>query len=147
MTSVEERLRLLEDKEAIRDLLLAYGSALDGRDTKAYSELFAADGEWSGGVGQSKTPAGIKKMLDDLFSTPNPSRKSTGAYHLMSNMDIVVDGDTATAKSRWAWIAGNADGSPTILRSGIYEDALIREDGCWKFRKRRALTEFSTPFD
>lgn len=145
MTNVEERLRLLEDKEAIRDLLLAYGRALDSRDTKAYSELFAADGEWSGGVGQSRTPAGIKKMLDDLFV--NASDRFAKAYHLMSNMDIVVAGDTATAVSRWAWIGGNSEGGPAMLRSGIYDDVMVRENGSWKFQKRRAVTEFSAPFN
>jgi ketosteroid isomerase-like protein len=145
MTSVEDRLRLLEDKEAIRELLLAYGRALDARDTRAYSELFAADGEWSGGVGQSKTPAGIKKMLDDLFGNSTP--RFPKAHHLMSNMEIAVEGDTASATSRWVWIAGNAQGGPALLRSGYYTDALVREDGAWKFQSRRAFTDFSTPLD
>ena len=139
MTSVDERVRLLEDKEAIRDLLLAYGRALDGRDTQAYADLFAADGAWSGGVGQARTPAGIKKMLDDLFGS------STGgfskAHHVMANMAISVDGNTATASSRWMWMLGDADGSPMVMRSGMYEDELVREDGRWKFRSRRAITE------
>lgn len=140
MTSVEERLRLLEDKEAIRDLLLAYGRALDSRDTQAYADLFAAQGEWSGGVGQAKTPAGIKKMLDDLFGNSTGGGFSK-AHHVMANMVIEVDGDTATASSRWMWVHGDAEGGPLVRRAGIYEDALIREDGAWKFRKRRAVTE------
>jgi hypothetical protein len=40
-TSVEARLQALEDKEAIRSLLIDYGRALDSRDFKAYGELFA----------------------------------------------------------------------------------------------------------
>ncbi len=143
MTNVEERLRLLEDKEAIRELLLAYGRTLDGRDTKGYSELFAADGEWSGGVGQARTPAGIKKMLDDLFA--GGTSRFANAYHLMANMDIAVNGDTASARSRWIWIAGNAEGAPEILRSGYYDDLLVRENGGWKFQKRKASTEFTRP--
>jgi len=139
--TAEDRLRLLEDKEAIRDLLLQYGRSLDARDTQAYSELFAADGEWSGGVGQSRTPAGIKKMLDDLFSS------STGglskAHHVMANMVIDVDGETATAHSRWMWMTGDADGAPIVVRSGHYDDRLVRENGRWKFQSRRAVTELS----
>jgi len=141
MTSVEERLRYLEDKEAIRDLLIAYGRALDSRDTQAYSELFAAEGEWSGGIGQAKTPAGIKKMLDDVFA------KSTGQlvkpHHIMANMAIEVDGDTATASSRWMWILGDENASPIMMRAGYYEDSLVRENGEWKFQKRRAITELT----
>lgn len=141
MTSVEERLRFLEDKEAIREVLIDYGRALDRRDTQAYADLFAADGEWSGGVGQSKTPAGIKKMLDDLFA------KSTGgfskAHHIMANMVIKLDGDMATAASRWIWMTSDADGSPTVMRAGYYDDSMIRENGSWKFQKRRAVTELN----
>lgn len=143
MKSVEDRLRVVEDKEAIRDLLLAYGRALDSRDTKAYSDLFAEDGEWSGGVGQSRTRAGIKKMLDDLFANSTGSGRFPKAHHVMANMVIEVDGDTATANSRWMWVAGDADGGPNLLRAGYYEDALIREDGSWKFKSRRAVNELS----
>lgn len=143
MTSVEERVRRLEDKEAIREILLDYGRALDSRDTKAYSELFAADGEWSGGIGQARTPAGIKKMLDDLFGNSKGGGRFSKPHHLMANMVIDVDGDTATANSRWIWIAGEAEtgGGPNMIRSGYYQDVLIRENGSWKFQKRRAVTE------
>lgn len=139
MANIEERLRLLEDKEEIRELLLEYGRALDGRDTKAYSELFAADGEWSGGIGQASTPAGIKKMLDGLFA--NATGKFPKAHHIMANFDIDLDGDTATARSRWMWVAGDGEGKPKVVRAGFYEDSLVRENGRWKFRKRRAVTE------
>lgn len=139
MTSVEQRLRVLEDKEAIREVLLAYGRALDSRDTQAYADLFAADGEWSGGVGQAKTPTGIKKMLDDLFG--NSTGGFSKAHHVMANMVIEVDGDTATANSRWMWVHGDAEGSPVVRRSGVYNDELVRENGAWKFQKRRASTE------
>ncbi|MBT2187881.1 nuclear transport factor 2 family protein [Sphingobium nicotianae] len=149
MTSVEERLQILEDKEAIRGILLEYGRALDSRDTQAYSDLFAADGEWSGGIGQARTPAGIKKMLDDLFaggarnnSTPAEEKPRPRPHHLMGNMVVDVTGDTATAHSRWMWVMAGPDGSPHALRSGFYEDQLVRENGAWKIRKRRAVTEF-----
>lgn len=140
-------MRVLEDKEAIRGILLEYGRALDSRDTQAYSDLFAADGEWSGGIGQARTPAGIKKMLDDLFAGAARNSGSDEAprprpHHLMANMVIDVTGDTATAHSRWMWVMAGPNGGPHALRSGFYEDQLIRENGAWKILKRRAVTEF-----
>jgi hypothetical protein len=56
-------------------------------------------------------------------------------------MVVEVTGDTATAHSRWAWIRAGEDGAPHMLRSGFYEDELVRENGAWKIRKRRAVTE------
>jgi ketosteroid isomerase-like protein len=143
MASVEDRLRLLEDKEAIRTVLIDYGRALDSRDTQAYSDLFAADGEWSGGIGQARTPAGIKKMLDDLFAGSRNGGGFSKAHHVMANMAISVDGDTATAVSRWIWLTGDTNGSPVVMRAGYYDDAFTRENGSWKIQSRRAVTELT----
>jgi SnoaL-like domain len=60
---VEDRLRRLEDRAELRELILAYRRHLDARDLKAYGMLFAADGEWLGGTGYGKSPAGITAML------------------------------------------------------------------------------------
>ena len=139
MTSVEERLQVLEDKQAIHDLLIAYGRALDRLDTKAYSELFAADGEWSGGIGQARTPAGIKKMLDDIFG--QSTLRLASPRHVISNMVIEVQGDTGRASSQWMWLVGDKEQNPTIMRAGSYHDELVREKGEWKFQRRRAVTE------
>jgi len=138
--SLESRVQRLEDIEEIRDLLIAYGRALDSRDLDAYSQLFARDGEWRGGLGSARTPAEIKAMLEKAFAGMTPGLYRT-PHHVMSNFDIVLDGDTATAHSRWEWVAGDSGNAPTILRAGRYEDELVREDGRWRFQKRRAVTE------
>ena len=54
-TALEARLKTLEDREEIRQLLLDYGRFLDQRDFKSFSELFAkTDREWIGGMGKAK---------------------------------------------------------------------------------------------
>ncbi len=137
--TLEDRLRRLEDKEEIRDLLNEYGRTLDRRDLSAYSRLFAADGEWEGGLGAAKTPEGIRSMLEAAIG-PGPPRFA-GAYHIMSNMVISVDGEEATAWSRWTWVTQGPEGQPTVTRAGYYDDSLVREDGRWKFRRRVAATD------
>ena len=62
-----------------------------------------------------------------------------GTYHLMSNFEIVVHGDTATAWSRWTFIIPNADKKPSFSSGGHYEDSLVRENGHWKFKRRVAI--------
>ena len=49
--SVAVRLQRVEDHIAIERLLMEYGRALDNRDFAAYSQLFATNGSWSGGIG------------------------------------------------------------------------------------------------
>ena len=62
--TLEDRLRQLEDKEEIRDLLNEYGRTLDRRDLAAYSRLFAADGEWEGALhGHAPGQAGRSAVL------------------------------------------------------------------------------------
>jgi uncharacterized protein (TIGR02246 family) len=140
--SVEARLQRLEDKEAIRSLLIDYGRALDARDFKAYGALFAKDGTWKGGMGSATSPQNIAKMVADGFSRMSPSLYE-GSNHVMTSMDIELDGDTGKAWSRWLWVVVGSDGKPRVERGGRYEDTLVRENGEWKFRSRQAFTEIN----
>jgi uncharacterized protein (TIGR02246 family) len=137
-SSVEARLQRLEDAEEIRMLLLDYGRFLDARDLVAYSRLFAKDGEWAGGFGSAKGPTGILAFMEKNLGT-GPNRGNT--FHILSNFVINVDGDTATAWSRWTFVTPGADGKPVISQAGRYDDSLVREDGRWKFKRRVASND------
>ncbi len=134
--SLAARVQRLEDIQAIQNLLLEYGRTLDAHDLKAYSNLFAKDGEWGGGFGTAKTPAGILAMMEKNLPAPAPGAKKRITYHLMSNFIIDVHGDTGTAWSRWTFVVPGANDQPEAMHSGHYEDALIRENGQWKFQRR-----------
>ena len=135
--SVAERLQHLEDKEEIRLVLTNYGRYLDARDFAAYSRLFAKDGEWVGGFGTVKGPAEIQAFMEKQISGPNKGN----TYHILSNFEIELHGNTATAWSRWAYITPGADGKPVIAQGGRYDDTLIRENGAWKFQRRVASND------
>ena len=60
---IEGRLRVLEAKEEIRNLLQEYRRTLDVRDMRAFSALFAANGTWAGASGEATGPEGIYAML------------------------------------------------------------------------------------
>jgi len=140
--ALEARLQKLEDTEAVRQVLIDYGRALDSRDFKAYGSLFAKDGTWSGGMGSAQTPEGIQKMVEGGFAKMSPELY-TDSNHVMTSMDIEVSGDTAKAWSRWLWVIKAADGKPRLERGGRYEDTLVREDGKWKFKTRATTTEIN----
>jgi ketosteroid isomerase-like protein len=136
--SIGARLQRLEDVEEIRTLLLDYGRFLDSRDLAAYSRLFAKEGEWVGGFGSAKGPADILAFMQKNLGT-GPNRNNS--YHILSNFEIDVKGDTATAWSRWTFIVPAPDGKPVISQAGRYDDTLIREDGRWKFKRRVASND------
>lgn len=142
--SMEARLKKLEDRAAIHDLLIRYGQLLDEEDFVGYSKLFATEGVWEGGIGSAKGPEGILNMLEKVFG--RVSRGQYGnSYHVMSDIMIKVDGDKATSRSNWTWIVEGDDGRPVIQRAGHYEDRLVREAGQWKFAHRLTVTSLPPP--
>ena len=157
LQSLAARVKYLEDEKEIHDLLIAYERTLDTRDYKAYAELFTKDGEWSGGLGTASGPQAIYDMLTRGLGGNRGNSAVPGAaggarqptigwgstYHIMSNFKVDIDGDTATASSRWTFIT--AARGPGINIAGRYEDVLAREDSRWKFKKRQALNEVTAP--
>ena len=99
--------------------------------------LFAADGEWVGGFGTVKGPANIKAFMEKNMGT---SGNATHNYHLLSNFVITVNGDTATAWSRWTFVQPGERGA-AIAQAGRYDDTFVRENGVWKFKKRVASND------
>jgi uncharacterized protein (TIGR02246 family) len=140
-SSVETRLKQLEDKEQIAQVLIDYGRYLDGRDLKAYASLFAADGEWVGGFGTVKGRDSIQAFMEKNMGT-GPNRNNS--YHVMSNFMITVKGDTATAWSRWTFVTPGERGA-TIAQAGRYDDTFVREKGVWKFQRRVASNDTPAP--
>jgi uncharacterized protein (TIGR02246 family) len=140
--SIAARIQRLEDIEEIRTLLLDYGRHLDSRNLAAYSNLFAKDGEWVGGFGSAKGPAGILAFMEKNLGT-GPNRGNS--YHILSNFIIDVKGDTATAWSRWTFVVPGPDNKPSVSQAGRYDDTLVREDGRWKFKRRVASNDIPAP--
>ena len=140
MSALEDRLRALEDRKDIHRLFMAYAAALDARDLRAYAALFARDGEWMGGTGYARTPDGIRTMLEARLA-PNPPAPGPTHRHVVTNEDIQVDGDQATATSTWTLVARAEGDVPTLTLLGTYRDTLVREDGRWRFASREAHTD------
>ena len=138
--SLEARIQRLEDTQEIRDLLTSYGRLLDAHDLAGYSRLFAKNGEWVGGFGSAKGPAAIQALMEKNLG-PIAKGIPGSTYHLLTNFMIDVNGDTATAWSRWSFTVTGADKKPSILYGGHYDDKLIREDGRWKFLRRVAVND------
>jgi len=79
-------------------------------------------------------------MMREAFAdSPNPPENRS--FHLVSNILSEIDGDTATAWSRWTFYVKGEDGLPKAAIGGYYEDDLIREKGEWKFLRRLAMND------
>ena len=142
---MEQRLKRAEDELAIRRLLVDYAWTQDARDFAAYAALFAREGEWINGGTVHKGPADIRKMLDGIYGTPVPGYVNRESFHISTNIEISVDGDRATARSRHLLFMRGPDGRPRPMLAGQYRDDLIREDGVWKFLRRVDTPLMPTP--
>jgi hypothetical protein len=136
------RVQLIEDHIAIERVLLEYGRALDSRNFTDYSQLFATNGEWSGGMGTFRGPAAIKEGMEKAFKDSKAAAVPTN-FHVLTNAIIDVKGDRATAWSKWTFIR-MVDDKPVVALAGQYEDSLVREAGQWKFLRRTAQQPTST---
>jgi uncharacterized protein (TIGR02246 family) len=135
--SVEVRLRILEDREEIRQLTIDYGRTLDQRDFAGFAKLFTKDAEYGGGggAGMTKGPEAIAKLLEDVFQK-NPTNVNTPNFHLFCNETIQVNGDQATALSKGIFVVRGDDNKPDTVMLATYKDVLVRENGAWKFKQR-----------
>ena len=133
---ITQRLRRAEDMLAIRRLLIDYAWTQDARDFAAYAALFAREGEWINGGVVHRGPEDIRKMLDGIYGTPAPGYVNRESFHITTNIEIGLNGDHATARSRHLLFTRGPDGRPKPTLAGEYRDELIREDGAWKFLRR-----------
>lgn len=129
----------LRSAEEIRNLLVRYGLYLDAKDFDGYVSLFARDGVLDAPLGTATGPDGIRAMLGNVLGPVN------AGFHLYANPLIEVHGDEATSTSRFTYVQ-NIEGQPPEVRMvGHYDDQLRREDGQWKFARRKITIDAGKP--
>ena len=131
------RVQTLEDRDAIRALLVSYARTLDERDFAGFEQLWARDAEFIGGASDTaKGPAAIRDLLQGLLkvnAAPAPGRD----FHLVMNQTVEVTGDTATGFSRGTWVVTDPDKKMRISIIANYYDQFVREGGRWKFKRHQ----------
>ena len=139
LQNLAQRVQVLEDREAIRGLIKAYGRAHDTRDYQSLASLFSRDGEWVSGMGYAKGPKYIFTLMDGAIGhNPLPFPQGSGTFHLLSNDSISIEGDHASSITQWIYISEDETGRPVMSILGHYLDEFKREDGQWKFLRREA---------
>jgi len=144
LAKLATRVQVLEDREDIRALILAYGTAHDHRDYRTFASLFAKEGEWVGGLGSAKGPDAIFELMDRTIGH-DPKPNGSGTYHVMTNDQIKIDGDRASATTKWIYLTAGADNAPRMVFLGHYDDQFVRENGEWKFLRREAPVDIAPP--
>lgn len=140
--SIAARVQRLEDIEEIHELMYAYGRDVDTKNFAALGRLFAAKGRWGGVKGPGMIgPDGIREGMIKAFGADDWKNH----FHVFTNAIIHLDGDRATAISKWQFMGPAPGGGARTLLAGHYDDVFIRGDGHWKFLRRTVINDVPSP--
>ena len=154
VAALEQRLRALEDLEAIRRLKVRYAKLVDARYARRrprpreeiepiareIAALFAEDAVWDGGAGLGLA-TGRDAIRERLLE---PTLQFS--WHYFLKHDLELDGDRArgtwdilspctTREGRAMWLAG------------VEHDEYVRRDGVWLHASMRLEVVFMAPHD
>jgi hypothetical protein len=122
------RLQELWDRKEIEETLLRYTRGLDRLDLDLYRSAFTADG--TDNHGPAKSP---DEFLEEWMPKQD-GREVT--EHIVSNLTIEIDGDTAHVESYHLVAVKQKDEDVVNLHAGRYADRLVRQDGAWRIAVR-----------
>lgn len=142
MPSLEERLQRVEDLLEIHQLFVDYGAHLDAGRFDEYAALFSEDGEISmGPLGRAKGREEIRTLMAGTLEG-----RVGESYHIISSPVVQLEGDEATSEVMWTVIHRDSDGQPRLTMCGRHRDRLVREDGRWRFARRKGYVDIPASY-
>lgn len=140
MSSLEDRVRKLEDRAAIQDLVAFYFRATDDDDVDGLASCFVQDARFSasgfeGGVGREGVVAFLcaaRSAMQQTVHTPN-------------YVHITFQGEDAASGVVMAHLEIGIGGT-TVFAAVRYIDEYRRENGAWLFASREMRAVHVSPW-
>lgn len=141
MADLEKRLRRIEDRLELQDLVVRYFIAADDDDHATIGELFAEQGVFTapgfvGGRNRAEVVEFVKADRANMGPTVH-----TPNYALFEFRDDDHASGTVGAHLELA------RGGTTLFGAVRYQDDYVREGGRWRFARRELLTIHVGPWD
>lgn len=134
-----DKLKLLIDKDEIRDLIFSYCQTVDRLDYDRIKQLYHEDAKDNHGFNSSSS-------LDEFIELLKPfSAQSTGIHHAVCNSYIKVDGDYAEAETYLLASQYMPDGEgrhADIMCGARYLDKFTRVNNIWMFQERCLIIDW-----
>ena len=135
MSDVEQRLRAIEDRHAIYQVVCGYGYSIDGLNAESVGSFYTEDGVYAvGDVGAFEGRAGVMAIAD------RPTHRAlvaAGCAHMSSVPYVVIDGDRAVATCH-TMVPMHREEGFVLGRLSASRIQLVREsDGQWRIKHRQ----------
>jgi hypothetical protein len=141
---LEEKVRILEDKEAIRELKARYAYTLDAYDIESFLDLFVDDIIWESRKGKNVGKAALRDNVAKSFNIMPffahmyvapvikvlSDTEATGIWYMFEPETLVVNGE-----EKAVWVCAK------------YDEQYTKVNGEWKYKKVKADILFQTSFD
>jgi ketosteroid isomerase-like protein len=127
-----------DDLTAITALIHGYAERIDAGDLDGLAAMFAhATWRSPGRAEPLRGVAEVRKAYDGVILYDGiPCTK-----HVVTNVVVEIDGDTATARSYFTVFQARPDLPLQPIIAGRYHDAFVRADGAWRFADRLIIPD------
>lgn len=150
--SLEQRVRAIEDRDAILKALNQYTYLVDfGHEVREYTDIYTEDAIFQANAANGNLPTspgavvgreGLEKWITNEWQVRD-RLIAMGHYrlHIFSEPEITLDGDRATARSYFQ-TTDNDNGRIYVVSIGLYEDKFVRSpDGRWRMKERLLMRQ------
>ncbi|PXY35444.1 nuclear transport factor 2 family protein [Prauserella flavalba] len=117
------------EHERVRSVLHTYARAVDSGDLERLASLVTDDVELRRVDGPHEGREAFLAVYRDFFASPVEWCK-----HLVTNVDVVVDGGRAYVTAYFQAVMTSPDGAWAVY--GEYADELVAVDGTWLFHRK-----------
>jgi SnoaL-like domain len=137
MNAIEARLRLVEDRQAIHDVIVRYCRGVDRSDPDLVASAFhddAIDNHFG-------VVLPFREAIGTLKSARNGTPSKTTSMHNICNVLIELDGDIARCETYVTVIVRipQGDGAIDWTHAGRYVDRFERRNGEWRIAYRTVV--------
>jgi hypothetical protein len=136
MPTLEERIRAIEDRDAIRELTARYCQLAVAGKADEIVALFTRDGVLAAGDSEERGHPRLLELYRGSFAELRP-------IPFIHNHVIELAGDRATGYCSVE--LRMVEQGEAVTAAGYYEDVFAREDGVWRFARRKLVFHHRVP--
>lgn len=137
---LKRRLRRVEDRIELSDLVARYGVAVDDRDYDGLAGLYARDCVFEHATGRSEGRDAVIAYYRERGDYFGPT------YHIPHSQTVEFQSDDEATGVVAAHAELTIDGRAFVVAIR-YSDRYVREDGTWRFRERATRFLYALPLD